>query len=202
MKIGSLGGATIDSALNHMEANNQPDYFTKQVIYHLGTNNIRKDDEETIIQKIDKLVELAARKYPNAKIGICKIPETSNEEWNKKINKVNEYISREKENHFIHNDVSTENMVKDKIHYNKRGLAVLAKSIKTWSRWAGANRFQRNFYPRVNYYNEQRLTARKQHEPRYEYFESGRRVFDYGHGMYQRMQEYVPRQYYYNRHEN
>lgn len=199
MRIGSLGGATIDSSINHIHTNNKPDYSTQQVIYHLGTNNIVNDDVEDVKQKFDKLIDLAGRKYPKANIGICKIPETSREELNRKIYEVNAYISKSKGKHFIDNDVSLDNLVRDKVHYNKRGLSLLAKSIKAWSRSQGYifhNPRAFNHQSASNYASRD-IPYYQYHEPR-EYFDSNRQVFDYGHGIYDSYQRNNSRQHKYN----
>ena len=74
MSIGSLSGATLDSAIAYLENDPTPSEADKRVIYHVGTNNISIDSTEEIKAKLDTLKDKTTEKYPSATIGFCEIP--------------------------------------------------------------------------------------------------------------------------------
>ena len=55
MGIGSLSGATLDSAIAYLENDPTPSEAVKRVIYHVGTNNISIDSTEEIKAKLNTL---------------------------------------------------------------------------------------------------------------------------------------------------
>ena len=67
MGIGSLSGATLDSAIAYLENDPTPSEAVKRVIYHVGTNNISIDSTEEIKEIKPKLDTLkTTEKYPSA----------------------------------------------------------------------------------------------------------------------------------------
>ena len=75
MGIGSLRGATFDSAIKYLQSDPTPDEAVKRVIFHLGTNHIHTESPtESLRDKLNILVTESRSKFPNAKIAFCKIP--------------------------------------------------------------------------------------------------------------------------------
>ena len=70
MGIGSLSGATLDSAIVYPQNDPTPGEAVKRAIYHLGTNNISGNSTEEIKTKLDTLKKKATEKYPSAVIGL------------------------------------------------------------------------------------------------------------------------------------
>ena len=137
MKIGSLSGASLDSAIHHLKSSiNQPDHISQVVIYHLGTNNLSTDNDETIKAKISQISSLAQQKYPKATIGFCQIPQCKGT-LNKRVQDLNDYISTKENVHLIRNEITSNGFTGDEIHYNTKGLAHLATSIKVWAKSNG-----------------------------------------------------------------
>lgn len=204
MRIGSLSGASIDSAIQHMETSKEKDENTDTVIYHLGTNNLLKDDTDTLKQKVDSLLQLAAAKYPKAKIGMCKIPRRQDVSQ-EKIDTLNNYISQHKDNNYIDNNITERNFVKDKLHYNKRGLALLAASLKSWKQSINPEYDYNNYH--YNSRNPDRYETRPKQQERY-----GGQEKPYSHHSYYNEDNYRPKQqqsyggqekpYSYNRYRN
>lgn len=132
MKIGSLSGATIDTAINHLQDNNRINRDVKTAIFHLGTNNLDKESPQIITEKLNILAKGAKNKFPNAHIGICEIPKKHNID-DRKITEINTNIKEIDSIHFIKiNADSTYHFTQDGVHYNKKGLANVAINLKFW----------------------------------------------------------------------
>lgn len=168
MRIGSLSGASLDSANEHLkESVNETDNIAQVVIYHLGSNNLTTDDNNTIKSKINMLSTLAQKKYPQANIGMCQIQQRPNVSQ-ERVQDLNNYISSIEGLFLIKNEISSLELTGDRLHYNYKGLASLAKNIKSWANFhghkpsntvnfnsqsRGNNSFNGNFREPMTYYN-------------------------------------------------
>ena len=136
MGIGSLSGATLDSAIPYLENDPTPSEAVKRIIYHVGTKNISIDSTEEIKAKLDTLKNTTTEKYPSATVGFCEIP-TNHQMPSPKVAEINDYI-KSMDATFLDVDARDPGFfTRDGLHYNKRGLGRLAATIKKWARENG-----------------------------------------------------------------
>ena len=95
-----------------------------------------------MIQKFDTLHQQARVKYPNANIALCKIPTQFGKaenigNINTRVNDVNNQLRALDGVSLIEINVEAGIFVRDGKHYNKCGLAVLARATKAWARENG-----------------------------------------------------------------
>ena len=65
MGIGSLSGATFDSAIKYLQSDPTPDEAVKRVIFHLGTNHIHiESPTESLRDKLNILVTESTLQVP------------------------------------------------------------------------------------------------------------------------------------------
>lgn len=156
MRIGSLSGATLDSAIIHLQESNQPDTIPQLVTYHLGTNDLLNNiDLDEMKSKINNISELATKKYPKASVGFCQLPEVRNVSQDK-VREINTFLNQHEQVFFIKNEISEHNLNYDRLHYNNKGLALLATSIKIWAREQGyvpRPRRQNDYYETGSFHN-------------------------------------------------
>ena len=135
MKIGSISGATLESSINHLrETAREKDTVPEFIIYHLGTNDLLNNSDAAIMkQKINTIYELSETKYPKAMIGFCQIPGLQSVPEDK-IRDINQHINDHEHITLITNTIHESDFTMDKLHYNNRGLARLAMSIKGWAK--------------------------------------------------------------------
>ena len=126
--VNSLSGATIDSMLSFMSTSLNTETTVRGVVFHLGSNNLIKDSTEDMEKKMNQLITDSHKKYPNAKIAICHLPNW-NEADGQKIRKINTLLTENESIQFIQ---VTHYFQSDNKHYNQRGLAILAMNIKRW----------------------------------------------------------------------
>lgn len=198
MRIGSISGATLDSAIDYLNSTKEEkDSVAEVIVFHLGSNNLLDDDIVTLKEKVDKLLLLADEKYVSAKIGICKIPHRK-QVSSQKVNDLNTYIKATAK-HYIDNNISEINFTRDNLHYNKKGLAILAKSVKDWariqeySRYKMANNYNFGKQDYVSDYhsrgytndyksNHYRFNPRYDYSPRKQVYQQKAHVYEYNHG--------------------
>ena len=89
MDIGSLSGATFDSAIKYLQSDPTPDEAVKHVIFHLGTNHIHTESPtESLRDELNILVTKSTSKFTNAKIAFCEIPPQFNSIGNTKSGRI------------------------------------------------------------------------------------------------------------------
>ena len=141
MGIGSLSGATFDSAIKYLQSDPTPDEAVKRVIFHLGTNHIHiESPTESLRDKLNILVTESRSKFPNAKIAFCKIPPQFNHNGdikNDRIAQLNEEMKLLDVEFIDVKATEASLFTRDGKHYNKRGLAVLAGALIQWARKNG-----------------------------------------------------------------
>ena len=141
MGIGSLSGATFDSAIKYLQSDPTPDEAVKRVIFHLGTNHTHTESPtECPRDKLNILVTESRSKFPNAKIAFCKIPPQFNNNGDTENGRIAQLNEEMKSLDVEFTDVKATEaslFTRDGKHYNKRGLAVLAGALIQWARKNG-----------------------------------------------------------------
>ena len=141
MGIGSLSGATFDSAIKYLQSDPTPDETVKRVIFHLGTNHIHTESTaESLRDKLNILVTESRFKFPNDKTAFCKIPPQFNNKGDTKNDRIAQLNEEMKllDVEFIDVKATEASLfTRDGKHYNKRGLAVLAGALIQWARKNG-----------------------------------------------------------------
>ena len=162
MGIGSLNGATFDSAIKYLQSDPTPDEAVKRVIFHLGTNHIHiESPTESLRDKLNILVTESRSKFPNAKIAFCKIPPQFNHNGdikNDRIAQLNEEMKLLDVEFIDVKATEASLFTRDGKHYNKRGLAVLAGALIQWARKNGhtstsSRSKQQSHNPRGKHFN-------------------------------------------------
>lgn len=141
MGIGSLEGATFDSAIKYVQSDSTPEEAVKHVIFHLCTNHIHTESPtESLRDKLNILVTERRSKFPNAKIAFCKIPlqfNNNGDTKNARMAQLNEEMKLLDVECIDVKATEASLYTLDGKHYNKQGLAVLAGALIQWARKNG-----------------------------------------------------------------